>query len=85
MLQALCEIDRGEGRCEEADDGQAELGYRQEPAGIVEQPADPTGARRALLDELLDPAPPNRDEGDLRCDEESLEQGQQDDDEDVEH
>jgi hypothetical protein len=79
--EAVGEVDRRVRGGEEADDGQPELGDREEPAGILEQPAHAASAGVALLGELLDPAAADRDQGDLRGDEEALEQGQQDDDE----
>ncbi len=70
---------------EEPDHGQAELGDREEAAGIVEQAPDAARSRAALLRQLLDAAAADRDERDLCRHEEALEQGQDDDDEDVEH
>ena len=85
VLERLDEAHRGIRRGEEADDRQAELRHGQEPARLVEQAPDAARAGAALVDELLDPAAPDRDEGDLGGDEEAFEQGQQDQDEDVEH
>ena len=56
---------------------------REEPARVVEQPTDAPGARAALVDELLDAAPADRDEGDLGGDEEAFEERQEDDDEEL--
>ena len=56
--------------------GEADLDDRQEAARVVDQAADPAGAAVALLDELLDAAPADRDEGDLGGDEDPLEEGQ---------
>ena len=70
--QPVGQADRREGRGEEADEREAELGDREEAARVVEQPPDPAGAAVALVDELLDPAPADRDERDLGRDEERL-------------
>ena len=74
--QPVGQADRREGRGEEAEERQAELADRQEAARVVEQAADPPGAPVALLDELLDPAPADRHEGDLGRHEEALQDGQ---------
>ena len=55
----------------------------QEPAGIVDQAAHAAGAGLALLDELVDAAPANRHERDLGRDEEALEEGQEDQEQDL--
>ncbi len=61
----------------------AELGDGEEPARVVDQPADTASARVALLDELVDPAAPDGDERDLGRDEERLEDGQEDQEQDL--
>ena len=81
--QPVGQADRGVGRGEEAEEGQADLGDGQEAAGVVEQLADPAGAAVALLDELLDPAPADRHERDLGGDEEPLEDRQDDDEQEL--
>ena len=68
--QPIGQADRGIGRGEEAQERQPELGDGQEPAGVVEEAADPSSAAVALLEELLDPAAADRHQGDLGRDEE---------------
>ena len=85
LREAVGQADRGERGREEADDGQAELRDGQEPAGVIEQPADASRPGIPLLDELLHAAAADRDQGDLRGDEEALEECQQDDDDDLDH
>ena len=77
--QPVGQADRREGRGEEADERSARSGRRPGTGRVVEQPADAPGAAVALLDELLDPAAADRDEGDLGGDEEPLEDRQEGD------
>src|SRR5204862_6277521 len=64
--------------------GQADLGDGQEPAGVDDQALDPLRRPVALLDELVDPCPADGHEGDLGRHEDALEEGQDDDDEELE-
>src|SRR6185437_151488 len=75
---------RGVGRCEEAEEGQADLGDREEPGRVADEPFDPSGGPVSLLDELVDPGPAHRHQGDLGRDEDGLEEGEDDDDEQLE-
>ena len=59
------QVDRRVGRGEEAEEGQADLGDRQEAARLRDQALDPRRALVALVDELVDARPADRDEGDL--------------------
>ena len=83
VAELVGQAHRRERRGEEADERETELGDREEAAGLVEQPLHAPGARAALLDELLDPAAADGDQGDLGGDEEPLEQRQEDDDEEL--
>ena len=70
------QVDRGVGRGQEPDEGQADLGDGQEAAGLGDQALDPRRAAVALVDELVDPGPAHRDEGDLGGHEDAFEEGQ---------
>ncbi len=78
--QLVAQVDRGVGRGEEAQDGQAELDDGQEAAGVVLEALDPAGPPVALFGQLVEPAPPDRDDRDLGRHEEALEDRQDDDD-----
>ena len=52
--------------------------------GWATRPLDPLGAPVALFGELVDPRPTDRHEGDLGRHEDALEEGQDDDDDDLE-
>ncbi len=75
------QVDRRVGRGQEADERQADLGDRQEPARLADQRLDTTGASIAFVDELVDPGAAHRHQRDLGGDEDPLEQRQDDDDE----
>ena len=82
-LEARGQVDRGVGRGQEPDEGQADLGDRQETTRLGDERLDPAGTPVALLDELVDAGPAHRHEGDLGGHEDALEEGQQDDDDDL--
>ena len=75
-LEARGQVDRRVGRGQEADEGQADLGDRQEPPGLGDQALDPGGAPIAFVGELLDPRSAHRHERDLGRHEDALEEGQ---------
>ena len=77
--QAAGDVHGSVGGGEEAEDGEAELRHREEAARIVLEPADDARAPVSLVDELVDAAAAQRDEGDLGRDEEPLEDRQEDD------
>ena len=54
-----------ERRGQEADEGDDQLQHGQEPAGLADEPVDPSCALVAFVDELLQPAPTDRHERDL--------------------
>ena len=82
-LEAFHEADRGVGRREEAQKGETELNDREEPTGLLDQTPDSSGPLVAFLDKLVEAASANRHEGDLGRDEEPLQQGQEDDDQEL--
>ncbi len=69
------QADRREGRGEEAEEVDADLDHREEAAGIGLEMLDPDRRAVALVDELLDPAAPERDERDLGRGEDPVEAG----------
>ena len=82
LRQPVREAHGRERRCQEADDGEAELRDGEEPARVVEQAAHPARAGLALLHQLLDAAAPDRHERDLGGDEEALEDREDDQEDD---
>ena len=85
LRQAVGQADRGEGRGEEAEEGDPDLDDGEEPAGLVDAGAGP-GARRALPSSTSCSTRLRRivTSAISAADEEPVEQGQDDDDDELE-
>ena len=81
---AVDEADRREGRGQEAQEVDADLDDGQEAARVALRRWTAGGAAVALVDELLDPAAPERDERDLGGREDAVEQDEDDDERELE-
>ena len=78
------EADRRERRGEEAQEVDPDLDDRQEAARVGLEVLDADRRPLALVDELLDAAAPDRDEGDLGRREDAVEQDEDDDERELE-
>ncbi len=84
-LEGDGQVRAGVGRRQEADEGDADLDDRQEATGIGDEARHASSTPVALLHHLLKPAAPDRDQGDLRCHEERVDEDERADDEQLAH
>src|SRR5688572_11631904 len=78
------EADRRERRCQEAQEVDADLDDGEEAAGVRLEVLDADRGPLALVDQLLDPAATERDQGDLGRREHAVEQHEDDDEREFE-
>ena len=78
-LQPSHEVDGRVGGGQEADEGYRYLNHGQEAARIGRQSFDQPGAPPAFVDQLIDTAGPDRNQGDLGGDEDRLDQDEDED------
>ena len=68
--EAVAKRRAGEGACQDADEGDADLDRRQEPSGILRQPEGGGGARASAVGHRLQAGLAGRDDGQLgQCEE----------------